>query len=115
MTVLGLTFKEDLPDIRNSRVIDIISELREYGFQVQVHNSFAETKDVQKKYCITSQNLSELQPAHAVVLAVSHEDYVSAGWDFISGLPLEKEGEVYDVKGVLGRSSKLENIYLERL
>lgn len=115
VTVLGLTFKEDVPDIRNSRVIDIISELREYGIQVQVHDSFAETKDVEKEYRITPQNLSELQPAHAVVLAVSHEDYVSGGWDFISGLLLEKEGVVYDVKGILDRSSKPENIYLERL
>ena len=115
VTVLGLTFKEDVPDIRNSRVIDIISELREYGIQVQVHDSLAETKDVEKECRITPQNLSELQPAHAVVLAVSHEDYVSGGWDFISGLLLEKEGVVYGVKGVLDRSSKPENIYLKRL
>jgi UDP-N-acetyl-D-galactosamine dehydrogenase len=82
---------------------------------VQVHDSFAETKDVEKEYRITPQNLGELQPAQAVVLAVSHENYVSGGWGFISGLLLEKEGVVYDVKGVLDRSSKPENIYLERL
>ena len=76
VTVLGLTFKEDCPDLRNSRVPDIISELIKYGCEVQVHDPLCNLEEAQKEYGITLSEETELFPAHALVLAVSHHTYL---------------------------------------
>ena len=65
VTVLGLTFKEDCPDLRNSKVIDIIRELQEYGINVQVHDPLADTDEAAHEYGVSLTPLEELQPAAA--------------------------------------------------
>ena len=75
VTVLGLTFKEDCPDLRNSKVIDIITELHDFGVTVQVHDPLADSDAAQQEYGISITPFDELKPAHAVVLAVAHEEY----------------------------------------
>jgi UDP-N-acetyl-D-galactosamine dehydrogenase len=75
VTVLGLTFKEDCPDLRNSRVIDIIRELQDYGITVQVHDPLADAAEALHEYGVTLVPFAELQPAAAVVLAVAHREY----------------------------------------
>lgn len=102
VTVFGLTFKEDCPDLRNSRVIDIIRELQDYGINVQVHDPLADTAEALQEYGVTLLNLTQLQPAAAVVMAVAHREYRHMD---VCGL-LAHVGEhpvVIDVKGIFAR------------
>jgi UDP-N-acetyl-D-galactosamine dehydrogenase len=79
VTVLGLTFKEDCPDLRNSKVIDIIRELQDYGMVVQVHDPLADAAEAQHEYGVRLTPFDQLQPAAAVVLAVAHKEYREMG------------------------------------
>src|ERR1700741_2229047 len=80
VTVLGLTFKENVPDTRNSRVIDIVRELQSFGLLVQLHDPLASPADARHEYGLTMNGLNALQPADAVILAVAHGSYVEGGW-----------------------------------
>ncbi len=115
VTVLGLTFKEDVPDTRNSRVIDIIRELDSFGLSVQVHDPMANAADAKDEYDVTLAELDALQPADAIVLAVAHERYVQGGWPLIQRLLRDGSGLVLDVKTKLDRASKPSSIELWRL
>jgi UDP-N-acetyl-D-galactosamine dehydrogenase len=75
VTVLGLTFKEDVPDLRNSKVVDIIRELEDYGVNVQVHDPVAEPEAAKREYGVVLRCWDELRPADAIVVAVAHEFY----------------------------------------
>ena len=75
ITVLGLTFKENCPDLRNSKVMDIINELKDYGVNVQVCDPEADPAEAIHEYGITLTPMAELTPASAVVLAVSHKSF----------------------------------------
>lgn len=99
VTVLGLTFKENCPDLRNSRVIDIIRELEDFGVKVQVFDPEAEPAEALHEYGVSLLKLDELQPAAAVVVAVAHETY--AHWTNLDYLQLMHAAPVViDVKGV---------------
>jgi len=74
--VLGLTFKEDVPDLRNSRVVDVIHELQSYGVDVAVHDPVADAADAHEEYGFTLTDWDALPVADAVVLAVTHQDYL---------------------------------------
>jgi UDP-N-acetyl-D-galactosamine dehydrogenase len=115
VTVLGLTFKEDVPDTRNSRVVDIVKELQSFGLTVQVHDPMADAADTEHEYSLTLVRLNELKPADAVILAVAHENYLAGGWPLIQGLLTDGEGLVLDVKMKLDRSSLPSSIELWRL
>lgn len=102
VTVLGLTFKENCPDLRNSRVIDIIRELQDYGCKVMVHDPLACPDEAEAEYGVTLTPFVELAAAHAVILAVPHQEYLELGVDAV--LPILKEGGVVlDVKSALDR------------
>jgi UDP-N-acetyl-D-glucosamine/UDP-N-acetyl-D-galactosamine dehydrogenase len=73
--VLGLTFKEDCSDLRNSKVIDVITELKTYGVNVHVHDPIAEASHALHEYGVALKPWAELPKAHAVVAAVSHREY----------------------------------------
>jgi UDP-N-acetyl-D-glucosamine/UDP-N-acetyl-D-galactosamine dehydrogenase len=115
ITILGLTFKENIPDVRNTRVVDIVRALEEFGIEVQVHDPLAEADVLPGEYNISLQEIDALRPAHAVILAVPHEEYLNEGWDLVSGLLSENRGVVFDVKAVLNRDSKPDEIILKRL
>ena len=115
VSVLGLTFKEDVPDTRNSRVIDIIRELESFGLSVQVHDPMANAGDAKHEYGVTLTELDALQPADALVLAVAHERYIQGGWPLIRQLLRGGIGLVLDVKAKLDRASKPAGIELWRL
>lgn len=115
ITVLGFTFKEDVPDLRNTRVIDIVRELRDYGVTVQVHDPMAESAEAMEEYGIELTPEDQLQPADCVILAVAHANYVRTGWDYTKARLRDGRGPVIDVKGVLDRSAKPEDISLWRL
>lgn len=115
VTVLGLTFKEDVPDTRNSKVIDIIGELESFGLDVQVHDPMALPEEARHEYGVTLTSFDALRPADAVIVAVSHRDYVEGGWPLVSGLLKGKQGIILDVKGMLDRSKQPADIELWRL
>ena len=75
VTVLGLTFKEDCPDLRNSKVVDIIHELQDYGLEVQVCDPLADPKEAAHEYGVKLVPRSALKPAVAVIAAVAHAEY----------------------------------------
>jgi UDP-N-acetyl-D-galactosamine dehydrogenase len=76
--VFGLTFKENCPDLRNSKVADVVKELQEFGCEVSVHDPLAEPKDAMHEYGITLTEWSSLpDQADAIVAAVSHSEYTS--------------------------------------
>ena len=115
VTILGLTFKEDVPDTRNSRVVDIVRELESFGLQVQVHDPLASPEDVGQEYGLTVTELSALRPADAVILAVAHGSYVEGGWPLMQELLAGGTGLVFDVKTKLDRDTKPDGIELWRL
>lgn len=98
--ILGLTFKENCPDIRNSRVIDIVSELREYQIEVDVYDPWADTIEVEREYgirMISAEKIKQLENFDAVILAVAHDQFKELDLkDLCKGKHV-----VFDVKGVL--------------
>lgn len=115
VTVLGFTFKENVPDIRNTRVIDIYQELMEYGITVQVFDPMADAHEIVEEYGIHLMEEDALQPAQAVLLAVPHQYFMSKDWSYITKLLDGKDGIVIDVKAKLDRSCVPSGIQLWRL
>jgi UDP-N-acetyl-D-galactosamine dehydrogenase len=113
VTVLGLTFKENVVDIRNSQVRDIVYELKSFGLRTQVHDPLADPVAAWREYGIVLKQ--DLLPADAVVLAVPHDAYQTPGWSLITQLLRNGRGLVIDVKGLLNRSDKPDGIELWRL
>lgn len=98
--VLGLTFKEDCPDLRNSRVIDVIEELQSYGARVVVHDPVAEAAEARHEYGVDLVAWDDLPKSAAIVVAVSHREFKSRKTaDFLS--KLETDGVITDVKSML--------------
>lgn len=102
--VLGLTFKEDCPDLRNSKVADIIHELESYCCDVIVHDPLANSKEALEEYGVQLAEWGQLPEADAVILAVAHEAYRRMGTDDFSGL-LVSGGLLVDIKSVLDRDA----------
>jgi UDP-N-acetyl-D-galactosamine dehydrogenase len=105
VTVLGLTFKEDCPDLRNSKVIDIIRELQDYGVKVQVHDPLADPAQAKHEYNVELIPFEQLSPAAAVVVAVAHRYYRSMSVGELGALMPEKPvlidvKSLYDVKAL---------------
>lgn len=115
VTILGLTFKENVPDMRNSKVLDIVRELRSFNIDVQVHDPLASPEEAKQEYGLALADLEKLRPADAVILAVSHQDYVHGGWPLVIKLLKGGQGVVLDIKSQLDRATKPEGIDLWRL
>ncbi|HEY7788342.1 MAG TPA: nucleotide sugar dehydrogenase [Casimicrobiaceae bacterium] len=97
VNVLGLTFKENCPDLRNSRVMDVINELRSYGADVHVHDPVASADEAVHEYGVKLASWEKLPRAHAVILAVAHREFNDRPIDdFIA--KLEPRGLFVDVK-----------------
>jgi UDP-N-acetyl-D-galactosamine dehydrogenase len=115
VTILGMTFKEDVPDTRNSKVADIANELQSFGLAVQVHDPLADPREVKREYGIELVKLEALRPADAVIFAVAHDTFVRGGWLLLTKLLGENGGIVLDVKSQLDRATRPEKIELWRL
>jgi len=104
--VMGITFKEDVTDIRNSKVVDIIAELDDFGINVDVVDPGAGKHEVMEEYKIEMKD----QPVgkyEAVIVAVSHREYLNLDESYFISL-LNEDGLVVDVKGIL--RGKIKNI-----
>jgi UDP-N-acetyl-D-galactosamine dehydrogenase len=102
VNVLGLTFKENCPDLRNSKVPDIITELQSYGIEVTVHDPLADAGEARHEYGLELTSWENLPPADAVVIAVAHDAYRQRGAASIAE-QLNATGCVVDVKSLFGR------------
>ena len=102
--ILGLAFKENCPDLRNTRVVDIIDTLRSYNTNVDIHDPWVDAAEAQHEYAIDL--IAAPQPASydAVILAVGHDQFKQLGGQGVRAL-LKADGVVYDVKHVLPRDA----------
>ena len=97
VNVLGLTFKENCPDLRNSRVIDVIHELQAYGVQVHVHDPVPPQEDALHEYGVQLENWQDLPQAEALVVAVAHRCFIERSLDDLLAKLIPK-GTFIDVK-----------------
>ncbi|MBU6435396.1 MAG: nucleotide sugar dehydrogenase [Nitrospirae bacterium] len=105
VAVLGLTFKENVPDLRNSKVPDIIQELREYGVQVLVHDPIAEPKEAVEEYGIHLSKWDDLRDIDGIIVAVAHREFADMGLQkLLKPLRNQREGVVIDVKCLLDQA-----------
>ncbi|MFP4388459.1 MAG: nucleotide sugar dehydrogenase [Desulfococcaceae bacterium] len=116
MAVLGLAFKEDVPDLRNTRVVDIIHELEDYGIEVMTHDPLADPEEAEKYFGIRLRTLSELNGVDGVILAVTHRTYRDMGLPGIARLCSTGSSMVIDVKSAFSPAeAKALNIRYWRL
>ena len=102
VAVLGLTFKENVPDLRNSKVPDIVKELQEYGVQVYVHDPIATPEEAIEEYGIHLSKWEELKDIDGLVISVGHRAYADMGLQkLLNPLRSQQEGVVIDVKCLL--------------
>jgi len=100
--VLGITFKENCPDVRNTKVVDVIAALKEYGVTITIYDPWANTDEVKQEYDLVSVKELPNEKFSGVVLTVSHNEFKHI--DFAS---LKKENSIiYDVKNILSKSIK---------
>ena len=104
VAILGITFKENCPDARNSKVADVYNELREYGITPIVVDPMADAADAKNFYGIELQGMDALQELDALVLAVAHDEFKKLSMEQIDGFYADGQKVLVDVKGILSRS-----------
>ena len=100
--VMGLAFKENCPDLRNTRVVDIIRELESYGIEVDVHDPWVNAAEAKHEYGVEMTVTPEAQGYDALVVAVAHEAF---GQGNIISDYSKAQAVIFDVKGILARTS----------
>ena len=96
--VLGITFKENCPDVRNTKVVDVIKNLKEYGVDITIYDPLANPAEVKHEYNLETVNDLPEGKFDSIVLTVAHKEYLGMDLNAFKN----KGAVVYDVKGVLG-------------
>lgn len=114
VAVLGFTFKENCPDTRNTRVIDIVNELKEYGIEPVIADPVADKKEAEYLYGIRFMEINTVKNMDAVILAVSHREFLELSTEDMNQLfkPARKVKVLSDVKGILDRKKYEQAGYL---
>ncbi|TNJ66707.1 nucleotide sugar dehydrogenase [Paenibacillus hemerocallicola] len=115
VTVMGVTFKENVPDIRNSKIVDIVRELQDFGIRVQLCDPLADPEEVQHEYGLSVVPAERLEESDVILLAVPHQDFAVSGWNRITSMLRDGRGIVFDVKSVLEVAACPENVTYCRL
>lgn len=98
--IFGLTFKENVPDLRNTKVIDIVRELEDFGLEVKVHDPLANKEEAREEYGISLSSLEEMNNLDGIILAVNHAAYQDLGPEqLVDRLKDKEKGVIIDVKG----------------
>lgn len=107
VAILGFTFKENCPDTRNTKVIDIVKELREYGIEPMITDPVADRAEAEREYGVKLVSRDEIKGMDAVILAVSHREFESLTMEDLDGLFAERhQKKVFsDIKGMLDRDA----------
>ena len=103
VAILGFTFKENCPDTRNTKVIDIVNELQEYGITPLITDSEADASEAKRLYDVDFVEMSELRNMDAVILAVAHDTFKKLSMDDIDGFYGKGKKVLLDIKGLLNR------------
>lgn len=112
VALLGFTFKENCPDTRNTRVIDIVNELKEYGIHPLIADPVADAKEAEREYRIEFTKMEDIRGVDAVILAVAHEEFMKlTESDFASMYGGGREKVLLDIKGLLDRKKYEEEGY----
>lgn len=98
LLMLGITFKENCPDVRNTKIVDVIASLKDYGIEVSVYDPWANPSEVKHEYNLITTNTLPDRKFDAIVLGVSHDVFSSIDFDKIRS----NNSILYDVKGILG-------------
>ena len=110
--VMGITFKENCPDIRNSKVIDIINELKEYGIEIKVVDPLAEESEVQKEYGIKLSKLEDVANVDAIIFAIPHEKFKDITLKGLKKIYKDDRLVLIDIKGIFNRKEAEDLNYL---
>lgn len=107
VAILGFTFKENCPDTRNTKVIDIVNELREYGIEPMITDPVADRAEAEREYGVKLVSREEIQDMDAVILAVSHREFESLTMEAMDGLfaGTHQKKVLSDIKGMLDREA----------
>ena len=114
VAILGFTFKENCPDTRNTRVIDIVNELKEYGITPVIADPVADTEEGRSHYGLEFADISAVKDMDAVILAVAHTEFSAFSTGEIDAMFAEGDNHskvLIDVKGVLDRKTYTEAGY----
>lgn len=98
LLMLGITFKENCPDVRNTKIVDVIKALTEYGVSVTIYDPLANKEEVKKEYGLITLNSVPEEKFDAIVLGVAHSEFLQLNFSELQ----KKTSLLYDVKGVLG-------------
>ena len=114
VAILGFTFKENCPDTRNTKVIDIVKELREYGIEPLIADPEADAAEAERLYGISFAEMEEIRDVDAVILAVSHKEFEKLSPDTLNGFYKKEAARrvLADLKGILDRERLEEAGYL---
>lgn len=105
VAVLGVTFKENIPDVRNSKSFDIIDELAKFGIEAQACDPFADAAATKHEYGVELTPAEKLDQVDAVILCVAHHQYIKGGWDLMRSICNADSAAVIDIKGALPRDA----------
>lgn len=105
VAILGFTFKENCPDTRNSKIYDIVKELREYGIEPLISDPIADAAEAKRLYGVDFVDIKDIANADAVVLAVAHQEFSTFKMEDIDKLFGEGKKVLLDIKGVLNREA----------
>jgi len=106
VAILGLTFKENCPDTRNTRVIDIVNELKDYGIDPVIADPEADREEAREEYGLTLDSIDDVKDMDAVIVAVGHKqflEYESSDYDNMFKCGLNENKVLLDIKGILNR------------
>ncbi len=95
--VLGITFKENCPDVRNTKVVDVIKHLKEYGLDITIYDPWANPEEVAYEYNLVTSNTLPIELFDTIILGVAHKEFLDMTFVNL----LNSNGLIYDVKGVL--------------
>jgi UDP-N-acetyl-D-galactosamine dehydrogenase len=98
LLMLGITFKENCPDVRNTKIVDVIKALADYGIQITIYDPWANPAEVQREYNLGTTTVLPLTKFDAIVLGVAHALFLDLDFSLLQ----HKSSLLYDVKGVLG-------------
>jgi len=110
--VMGITFKENCPDIRNNKVIDIINELKEYGIKIEVVDPLADEREVEKEYGIKLSRIEDINDADALIFAVPHEKFKNITLKDLKKIYKDDKLVLIDIKGMFNKKEAEDLNYL---
>ena len=99
--MLGITFKENCPDVRNTKIVDVIAALEDYGTKVSIYDPWANSAEVKHEYGLESSKAIPAEKFDAIILGVAHKEFLELDLDALK----KEQAVVYDVKGILGENA----------